>query len=140
MVLYISSLNIYFQISYFLVRDVDLCKSKTKCFKSRNRCLIGKLVWKSSEIHTTSIEYFSGKTCSTHCKKKKFSIKDLFGKFDQIRRKLRIQSHSQKTSLMENFIFCNPAVCSVTTTEPSHRHFPFNFGTIFLNSSVAEHL
>ena len=35
----------------------------------------------------------------------KFSIKDYFGKRDQIRRKLRIWSHLLKKSLMENFIF-----------------------------------
>ena len=35
----------------------------------------------------------------------KFSIKDLFFKFDQIHRKLRIWSHSLKKSLIENFIF-----------------------------------
>ena len=38
--------------------------------------------------------------------KKKFSIKDLFNKCDQIRSKLRIWSHLLKKSLMENFIFC----------------------------------
>ena len=36
----------------------------------------------------------------------KFSIKDFFSKYDQIRRKLRIWSHLLKKSLMENFIFC----------------------------------
>ena len=36
----------------------------------------------------------------------KFSIKDLFSKCDQIRKKLGIWSHLQKKSLMENFIFC----------------------------------
>ena len=36
----------------------------------------------------------------------KFSIKDFFSKYDQIRRKLRVWSHLQKKSLMENFIFC----------------------------------
>ena len=36
----------------------------------------------------------------------KFSIKDFFSKYDQIRRKLRIWSHLPKKSLMENFIFC----------------------------------
>ena len=40
----------------------------------------------------------------------KFSIKDFFGKCDQIRRKLRIWSYLLKKSLMENFIFC--AACS----------------------------
>ena len=39
----------------------------------------------------------------------KFSIKDFFRKFDQIRRRLRIWLHLLKKSLMENFIFC--AVC-----------------------------
>ena len=37
----------------------------------------------------------------------KFSIKNFFSKFDQIRRKLlRILSHLLKKSLTENFIFC----------------------------------
>ena len=36
----------------------------------------------------------------------KFSIKDLFSKCDQIRRKLRIWSHLMKKSLMENLILC----------------------------------
>ena len=38
--------------------------------------------------------------------KVKFSIKDVFSKRDQIRRKLPIWSHLVKKSLMENFIFC----------------------------------
>ena len=44
------------------------------------------------------------KTCIT-AKKENFSIKYLFIKCDQIRRKLRIWSHSLKKCLMENFIF-----------------------------------
>ena len=39
-------------------------------------------------------------------KKMKFSVKDLFSKCDQIRRKLRIWSHLLKKFLKENFIFC----------------------------------
>ena len=35
----------------------------------------------------------------------KFLIKNVFSKFDQIHRKLRIWSHLLKKSLMENFIF-----------------------------------
>ena len=38
--------------------------------------------------------------------KMKFSIKDFFSKYDQIRRKQRIWSYLLKKSLMENFIFC----------------------------------
>ena len=42
----------------------------------------------------------------SHCTKMKFSIKDLFSKCDQIRRKLWIWSHLLKKSLiMENFVF-----------------------------------
>ena len=36
----------------------------------------------------------------------KFSIKDFFSKFNQIRSFLRIWSHLLKKSFMENFIFC----------------------------------
>ena len=36
----------------------------------------------------------------------KFSIKDLFSKYDQIRWKLQIWSQLLKKSLMKNFIFC----------------------------------
>ena len=39
-------------------------------------------------------------------KKKKFSIKDLFSKWDQIRKKLRIWSHLLEKSIIGNFIFC----------------------------------
>ena len=38
--------------------------------------------------------------------KRKFFIKDFFGKFDQIRSLLRIWSHLLNKCLMENFIFC----------------------------------
>ena len=38
--------------------------------------------------------------------KMKFSIKDFFGKRDQIRSFLQIWSHLLKNYLMENFIFC----------------------------------
>ena len=39
--------------------------------------------------------------------KTKFSIKDFFSKFDQIRSILRIWSHLLMKSLMENFHFCS---------------------------------
>ena len=42
----------------------------------------------------------------------KFFIKDFFGKFDQIRRKLRIWSDMLKKSLMEN--------CAVLSNETNH--------------------
>ena len=42
--------------------------------------------------------------------KMNISIKDLFSKFDKIRRKLRIWSHLVKKSLMENFILMQRSV------------------------------
>ena len=51
-----------------------------------------------SSLHYTDIIYDTAQ-------KLKFSIKDFFGKCDQIRRKLQIWSHLLKKSLMENF-FC----------------------------------
>ena len=47
---------------------------------------------------------------SSTAQKMKFSIKDFFSKFDQIRSFLRIWSHLLKKSLMENFIFLCSAV------------------------------
>ena len=47
----------------------------------------------------------------------KFSIKDFFSKWDQIRSKLRIWSHLLKNSLMENFVFCAMTVLIVAKTE-----------------------
>ena len=38
--------------------------------------------------------------------KLKFSIKNFFSKYDQIRKKLRVWSHLLKKPIMENFIFC----------------------------------
>ena len=43
---------------------------------------------------------------SQHCTKKKFSIKNLLSKSDQIRMKLRTWSHVLKKSLIENFYLC----------------------------------
>ena len=42
---------------------------------------------------------------SNNAQKMKFSIKEIFSKWDQIRRKLRIWSHLLKKSVMENSIF-----------------------------------
>ena len=54
----------------------------------------------------TSICHWA-KDCSHNtAQKMKFSIKDFFSKFNQIRRFLRIWLHLLKKSLMENFIFC----------------------------------
>ena len=57
---------------------------------------------------TAVINYSTGfsKKAPVCEQKMKFYIKDFFSECDQIRRKLRIWSHSLKKSLMENFIFC----------------------------------
>ena len=55
----------------------------------------------------TNFEYaVSSDIAEFTAQKMKFSIKDFFSKWEQIRRKLRIWSHLLKKSLMENFIFC----------------------------------
>ena len=47
------------------------------------------------------LPHIEAKISFCHCKKKmKFSIKDFFSKYDQIRR------HLLKKPLIENFIFC----------------------------------
>ena len=53
--------------------------------------------------------------------KMKFSIKDFFSKYDQIRSFLRIWSHFLKKSLMENLILC--AVLISSTQAPTHVTF-----------------
>ena len=51
--------------------------------------------------------------CIYTAQKMKFSIKDFFIKYDQIRRKLQIWSHLLKKSLMETLFFC--ALLQLTT-------------------------
>ena len=62
--------------------------------------------------------------------KMKFSIKDFFSKCDQILRKLRIRSHLQKKSLMENFVFC--AVYWETLKHHLHAYSLSVYLTVFL--------
>ena len=52
---------------------------------------------------TFSRKVFFAKSLHKHWS---FSIKDIFSKCDQIRRKLRIWSHFLRKSILENFIFC----------------------------------
>ena len=52
----------------------------------------------------------------------KLSIKDFFGKCDQIRRKLRIWSHLLKKCLMENFIFCAVTRENMSQRKPAFSH------------------
>ena len=72
--------------------------------------------------------------------KMKFSIKDFFGKCDEICRKLRIWSHLLKKSLMENFIFC--VVCLTESymhrwqyLKMSYKQFVLQSDTCYFSSS-----
>ena len=75
-----------------IVRQVKLSSGKTFC-------------WGSDEIFWKSCHFSPAKRSST-AKKMKFSIKNFFSKYDQIRSFLWIWSHLLKKSLVENFIFC----------------------------------
>ena len=46
------------------------------------------------------------KTGKVTVQKMQFSIQDVFSKYDQIHRKLRIWSHLLKKFLMKKFVFC----------------------------------
>ena len=56
-------------------------------------------------------------------KKMKFSIKDFFNKWDQIRKKLRIWSHLLKKSLIEKFIVraVSSSKSTIETLEQPHK-------------------
>ena len=65
----------------------------------------------------------------------KFSIKDFFSKWDQIRRNLRIWSHLLKKSFMENFVFCAMSVISEDIFDIANIFaFPISYLLNFLTS------
>ena len=66
--------------------------------------------------------------------KMKFSIKDFFSKYDQIRRFLQICSHLLKKPLMENFIFC--AVACDLGLYGEKNHVFHDRGGIFMGEKV----
>ena len=59
----------------------------------------------NSSLIPVNIYLFKVNNRNTTAQKMKFSIKDLFSKCDQIRKKLRLWSHLLKKFLMKNF-FC----------------------------------
>ena len=71
----------------------------------RKGCFPGNVVWRFRKSLRDCFYMLRWITAQ----EMKFSIKDLFSKCDQIRRKLRIWSHLLQKSWIENFIFC--AVC-----------------------------
>ena len=65
-----------------------------------------KLIKRHFQKQLRTCTIFNKTTIEITAQKMKFSIKDFFRKFDQIRSFLRNWSHLLKKSLMENFIFC----------------------------------
>ena len=61
---------------------------------------------KYSNLQIVKISYFQLAATQNTAHKMKFSIKDFFSKYDQIRWKLRVWSHLLKKSIIEKFIFC----------------------------------
>ena len=70
--------------------------------------------------------------------KMKFSVKDFFGKCDQIRKKLRIWSQLLKKLLMENFIFC--AVKRTKFMRTFQKQPPYKKAVIFIGKQRAAFL
>ena len=65
------------------------------------------MMGKQFYVSLSLFQYFQNlRLLSNPAQKMKFSIKNFFSKYDQIRSFLRIWSHLLKKSLMENFVFC----------------------------------
>ena len=60
----------------------------------------------------------------------KFSTKDFFSKYDQIRRFLRIWSHLLKKPLMENVIFCAVEAIFLYHFHPFHRYLDISWAIL----------
>ena len=78
-------------IKFLCLKNWDLIIAEIKRIESVRDFKIATKKWKPTST----------------AQKMKFSMKDLFSKYDQIRSLLRIWSHLLKKSLMENFIFLN---------------------------------
>ena len=71
----------------------------------------------------------------------KFSIKDFFTKYDQIRSFLRIWSHLLKKSLMENFVFFGNGLVdvnlfSIPRTGKGFRVNPYGFNLVIITLGI----
>ena len=98
------------QITTYMTTKQSLLKLYTHLLFCRSLTLINN--------QTYSIYQSSGTL-----QKMRFSIKHFFSKCDQIRRKLRIWSHSLQKSLIENFFFR-----AVNVRELVHNHTQFFSG------------
>ena len=65
----------------------------------------------------------------------KFSIKDFFGKCNQMRNKLRIWSHLLKKSLMENFFFC-PVLIQANAPFLQRQKYQKNFSFLTFSGTI----
>ena len=110
----------YWKIFKFALNAFSIFKSagnymfKVNNRNTRKRCEIcSKLIIKTQELFNYKLWAISIITslaqiaciAAVSNKKKKFPIKDLFSKCDQIRRKLRAWSYLLKKFFIENFIF-----------------------------------
>ena len=97
---------------------LSLCFFSVYYFSFALLTIIRTTKWQSKHINTTPninklITISSWQNQDNLHKKMKFSMKDSSSKCDQIRRKLRIWTHSLEKSLMENFIFCAVIRCHI---------------------------
>ena len=69
----------------------------------------------------------------------KFSIKEFFSKFDQIRSLLWIWSHLLKKSLIENFIFLCSDTCAILSRISEEMVIIYFYWYIFKITSVFLH-
>ena len=97
----------FFKSSYLIIQ-ILLCS----CERHRKN-FVNILI--KQFIITSVYQWYFSKIITFNAQKMKFSIKDFFGKRDQIRIFLRIWSHLMKKSLMENFIFCTVLMSKLTT-------------------------
>ena len=67
---------------------------------------LGKIVEQHVQLYLADDDSLRSIRLCDNAQKMKFTIKNFFSKCDQIRSFLRIWSHLQEKSLMENFIFC----------------------------------
>ena len=93
-----------------------ICEGKINftVFLWKHNYKLGKLLTNETQQYSYFLDHLNH---APTAQKMKFSIKDFFSKYEQIRRKLRIWSHLLKKSLMENFIFLCSDRCTATLTK-----------------------
>ena len=111
-------LAVFYIVYNYLYNSIIFSYSTLLCYPSLNKagypfeqCFYLDLNKKMANISGFSWVILVFWSCNvllllTLHKKMKFSIKDFFGKYDQIRRKMRVWSHLLQKRLMENFVFC----------------------------------